>query len=99
MSSRRLYLRVLDVMVTFLASPVRVMAAFLRLCLAFAMVAPFLWMGWAGLWLLPPILGAWMFLTLTIYGPRVMIHSNPPWRLWLWRHIEVWWVTPTEDDR
>ena len=82
---------------TFLASPVRVLTTMNRVFVLIGFFAPLYYFGW-------PILPLMLIfglafdiaLTLVTYGADNMIRKQVPWKLWLWRHVEVWWVNPEE---
>ena len=82
----------------FLASPVRVFASLNRfMILAIAAGSCFLF----GVKILPFVtvvfvVPSTMLFTLAVYGSDEMIRRNVPWKTWLWRHVEVWWVNPDE---
>lgn len=83
----------------WLASPVRVFALPVRLFTAIGIAVPIYYaitLHAPGILLFEVVfsLPMWMFMALAVHGPTAMFHSNPPMRLWLWRHVTAWWATP-----
>ena len=88
-----------DAFLRWLASPLRVMAAVIRLLTATGIAVP-AYYAWTlrapGLLLFEVVVGIpmWAWMAMAIHGPDKMMNENPPLRLWLWRNVTAWWALP-----